>query len=67
MSTSNKPAFRAVSVKVREGRQPTYRDIGAAWPTRNGGYSVRLDALPIGDTILLMPVDDAGIPEGIGD
>ncbi len=56
-----------MSVKVREGRQPTYRDIGAAWPTKSGGYSVRLDALPIGDTILLMPVDEVGDSEGIGD
>jgi len=55
MSTSNKkPAYRVVSVYKREGKE-TFADIGAAWATAKGGFAIRLNAHPIGDTVLLRP------------
>ena len=34
----------------------TYYDrIGVAFPTKNGGWSVRVSAWPVGDTLLLFP------------
>lgn len=56
MSTSNKkPAFRVVSVHKREGKE-TFAEIGAAWATAKGGYAIRLNAHPMGDTVLLRPI-----------
>ena len=57
MTTSRKPAFRAVGVRTR-GDKPVYVEIGAAWPTKNNGLAIRLNVLPLGDTILLFPVED---------
>jgi len=55
MSTSNrKPVYRVVSVHKREGKE-TFAEIGAAWATAKGGFSIRLTAHPIGDTVLLRP------------
>jgi len=54
MSTPKKHAFRAVSVRRYKDRE-SFSDIGAAWPTAKGGFTVRLNALPVGDTILLLP------------
>lgn len=56
MSTSkNKPVYRVVSVHKRDGKE-TFAEIGAAWATAKGGYAIRLNAHPIGDTILLRPL-----------
>jgi hypothetical protein len=52
--TSNKPTLRAVSIHKR-GDKESFHDIGAAWPTKSGGFTIRLNALPLGDTILLVP------------
>jgi hypothetical protein len=58
MSTSNrKPAYRVVSVNKREDKE-TFAEIGAAWPTASGGLVVRFTAHPLGDTVLLRPIDD---------
>lgn len=39
-----------------EKTEKTYYDkIGSAWPTKNGGWSVRCSAWPVGDTLLLFP------------
>lgn len=57
MSTAKKPAFRAVGVRNR-GDQAVFVEIGAAWPTKRGGFAIRLNVLPLGDTILLFPVED---------
>lgn len=57
MSTSKKPAYRAVGVRHR-GDQAVYVEIGAAWPTKNNGLAIRLNVLPLGDTILLFPIED---------
>ena len=58
MSTSKtKPAYRVVSVYKRDGKE-SFAEIGAAWATATGGYALRLNAHPIGDTILLRPFVD---------
>jgi hypothetical protein len=55
MSTSkNKPTYRVVSVHKYEGKE-AFAEIGAAWATAKGGYVLRLNAHPIGDTVLLLP------------
>jgi len=51
------PAFRVVSVHKRDDKE-TFAEIGAAWPTAKGGFSIRLNAHPIGDTLLLRPFVD---------
>ncbi len=65
MSNNNKkPAFRAVSIHKREGKD-IFAEIGAAWPNSKGGFTLRLNALPLGDTVLLRPVqeDQQSAPE----
>jgi len=54
---TKKPTFRAVSIRKR-GEKDTFFDIGAAWPTKKGGFTIRLNALPIGDTIILVPAKE---------
>ncbi|HEY2034430.1 MAG TPA: hypothetical protein VGH02_12160 [Rhizomicrobium sp.] len=62
MSTSaKKPAFRVVSVYKRDGKE-SFAEIGAAWATAKGGFSLRLNAHPIGDTVLLRPYADKAEP-----
>lgn len=48
------PAFIAYSVKEREGKPNIWTKIGAAFPHEKGiGMNIQLDALPIGDSIVL--------------
>lgn len=55
MSTiNNRPRYAAFSVKDQEGKKPRYTRIGSAFAIKDGkGLSIQLDALPIGDRILL--------------
>ena len=53
-TAKNKPAYRVVSIHKHDGKE-AFADIGAAWPTAKGGYVLRLNAHPIGDTVLLRP------------
>jgi len=64
MSNNNQPAFRAFSVHERAGKD-IFVEIGAAWSHCNGGYTLRLNALPLGDTVILRPVqeDHQPVPE----
>lgn len=58
MSTNKKPTFHAFGIVTRKGKD-RFVKIGAAWPTEKGGFTIRLDALPLGDTIVLcVPRDD---------
>ena len=41
------PALRAFSVIVREGKQPFWQQLGAAFENSDGGYNVILQALPL--------------------
>jgi hypothetical protein len=60
MSTTQ-PSLIAYSVKQRgEGKQAIWTKIGAAFPHGKGkGMTIQLDALPLGDSIVLRePKDD---------
>jgi hypothetical protein len=52
---SNKPTLIAYSIRERgKGQKPIWTRIGAAWPHDSGsGLSIQLEALPIGDRIVL--------------
>jgi hypothetical protein len=66
MSSDIKPTFIAYSVKEREGKPSAWRMIGVVFPnSRKPGFTIQLDALPIGDRIVLLePKDEnAGTPE----
>jgi hypothetical protein len=53
MSTTQ-PTFIAYSVKQRgEGKQDIWTKIGAAFPHKDKGLTIQLDALPLGDSIVL--------------
>ena len=61
MSNTQQPALIAYSVKERgEGKQAFWARIGAAFPHGNGkGMTIQLDALPLGDSIVLLePKED---------
>ena len=53
--TGNKPTLIAYSVKERgKGKTAIWTRIGAAWPfDGKTGFTVQLEALPIGDRIVL--------------
>ena len=51
---SKQPTLIAYSVREREGQKAVWTKIGAAWPHGNGkGLNLQLEALPIGDRIVL--------------
>ena len=51
---SKKPTLIAYSVREREGQKAIWTRIGAAWPHGTGtGFNIHLEALPIGDRIVL--------------
>jgi hypothetical protein len=58
--SSKKPTLIAYTVREREGQKAIWTRIGAAWPHGKGtGLSIHLDALPIGDRIVLRePAED---------
>jgi hypothetical protein len=59
---SKKPTLIAYSVREREGQKAIWTKIGAAWPHGTGtGFTIQLEALPIGDRIVLTEpkADDA--------
>jgi hypothetical protein len=50
---SKKPTLIAYSVREREGQKAVWTRIGTAWPHGNGpGFTIQLEALPIGDRIV---------------
>ena len=55
--TDKKPALYVYSIREREkGKSDIFTRIGAAWPyEKNGkkGFSIQLDALPLGDRLVL--------------
>jgi hypothetical protein len=54
--TGNKPTLIAYSVRERgKGKSAIWTRIGAAWPFEKDtkGFTVQLEALPIGDRIVL--------------
>ena len=57
MGENNRPDLRAFSVKSfdSEDKKDRWIQIGGAWQNKQGGYNIKLDALPIGDSIILLP------------
>ena len=53
--SKKKPAFNAVVATENKEGKSFYTTIGAAWPNSTGGYSIRLNALPLTGEILLFP------------
>ncbi|GLR89756.1 hypothetical protein [Bradyrhizobium iriomotense] len=52
--TNTQPTLIAFSVKEREGKPAIWTKIGAAFPHGKGpGLTIQLDALPLGDRIVL--------------
>ena len=52
--SNTQPTLIAYSVKEREGKQAIWTKIGAAFPHGKGkGLTIQLDALPLGDNIVL--------------
>lgn len=54
------PTYQAFAVQKREGQDPFWINIGAAFPHQDGkGFNVMLAALPIdGKVVLRVPRDD---------
>lgn len=50
--TNTQPTYYAYSVKEREGKSSIWTKIGAVFPAK-GGMTIQLDALPLGDRIVL--------------
>lgn len=54
-NTSNKPSFYAYTV-VGEGKRAVFTRIGAVFKhTKSEGFSILLNAHPIGDRIVVLP------------
>jgi len=53
--SNKKPTFNAVVAREGKDGKRFYTTIGAAWPNSKGGYSIRLNALPLTGEILLFP------------
>lgn len=52
-SKSRKPAFEAFCVREDQTGNSWWTKIGAAWRNSDDSISVRLSALPLGDSIIL--------------
>lgn len=50
----NSPTLIAYAVNESSGKSH-FTKIGAAWPNAKGGFGIRLDALPVGSEIVLLP------------
>ena len=53
--TTNKPSLLAYQVTDSDTGKSFWNRIGAAWANKDGGYSLQLEALPIGGRIVLSP------------
>ena len=58
MSEKNqKPDLKAFAV-TKTGDKSFFTEIGAAWKNSKGGYSIKLNALPVSGEIVLLPPKD---------
>lgn len=66
-SNPNRPTHRIFAVSQREGRKAEWREIGAAWPHKDGkGFNLKLDMLPLNgaDVVIREAGDDSEKTEG---
>lgn len=59
-----KPYRVCVPRKDEKTGKTYWTNIGAAFPRDRGGFSIRLDAHPIGNEILIFPPDEEGTQRG---
>ena len=52
---SKKPELIAYVATEGKDEKSFFTKIGAAWTNTKGGYNIRLDALPVGGEIVLLP------------
>ncbi|MFK7735160.1 MAG: hypothetical protein AB8B50_03975 [Pirellulaceae bacterium] len=55
MNSNNQPQLYAYQVSDSDAGKSFWTRIGAAWPTKDGGYSLQLEAIPLGGRIILSP------------
>lgn len=55
--TGLRPDFR-VCTAIKNGEKTHWTQIGAGWTTEKGNMSIKLSALPLGDTLMLFPNND---------
>jgi hypothetical protein len=53
---SNAPTLIAYQVtSTKDGEKAIWRKIGAPWPNKAGGFQLRLEAMPFGGQLVLLP------------
>ena len=68
MNNNRKPDLHVFATSKRGNDKTFYTRIGSAWAIKSGGFSIRLDALPVNPEMVLFPPkngdngngDDAG-------
>jgi hypothetical protein len=55
MSEKNTRPDMKAFVVTKSGEKSFWNEIGAAWKTKNGGYSIKLHAVPVNGEIVLLP------------
>ena len=61
MANNHNPPTHNVVVGTKygsNGSKTFWTTIGSAWPTKNGGFSIKLKALPIGGECCVFPITD---------
>ena len=55
MNNNRKPDLHAYATSKRGNDKTFYTRIGSAWAIKSGGFSIRLDALPVNPEMVLFP------------
>ena len=55
MNNSRKPDLHVYATSKRGKNKTFYTRIGSAWAIKSGGFSIRLDALPVNPEMVLFP------------
>ena len=59
-SKQNRAPTHRLYVVKGEGEQTRWTEVGAAWPNRDGhGFSIMLDAVPLGGRLVLREIADS--------
>lgn len=53
--STNKPTLYAYQVRDTSDGKGYWTRIGAAWPTKSGGFSIQLESLPLDGRIVCQP------------
>lgn len=56
LASTNSPALIAYQVTPgKEGGKAFWQRCGAAWPNKKGGFQLRLQVMPLGGELVLLP------------